>query len=113
GIQFSSHTEDTTTGFTLTTANQQSLASGETVVLSDGVGGTLRIRLVVDFPNFVSNPLPTFAGNVQLSNPYGVVPVDDVLYVTDGGRNRVWQVDLLTGSFTTLVTFPPIPNPMF
>jgi hypothetical protein len=76
-------------------------------------GNTLKIRLVADFPNFVPNPLPTFAGNIQLSNPFGLVPVDDVLYVTDGGRNRVWQVDLLTGSFSTLMTFPPIPNPLF
>ena len=113
GIQFSARTEDTTPGFTLTTADQQSLANGETVVLSDGADGTLRIRLVVDFPNYVPNPLPTFAGNVQLSNPFGLVPVDDVLYVTDGGRNRVWQVDLLTGLHSTLVTFPPIPNPLF
>ncbi len=113
GIQFSARTEDTTPGFTLTTANQQSLANGETVVLSDGADGTLKIRLVVDFPNYVSNPLPQFAGNVQLSNPFGLVLVDDVLYVTDGGRNRVWQVDLLTGSHSTLVTFPAIPNPLF
>jgi len=113
GMQFSARTEDTTPGFTLTTADQQSLANGETVVLSDGADGTLRIRLVVDFPNYVPNPLPTFAGNVQLSNPFGLVPVDDVLYVTDGGRNRVWQVDLLTGLRSTLVTFPPIPNPLF
>jgi hypothetical protein len=41
------------------------------------------------------------------------VPVDAVLYVTDGGRNRVWQVDLLTGSFSKLVTFPQLANPLF
>ena len=113
GIQFSANTEDTTSGFTLTPADDQSLANGETVVLSDTAGGTLRIRLIVDFPNYVSNPLPTFAQNIQLSNPYGLVAVDDALYVTDGGRNRVWQVDLLTGSFSTLVTFAPIANPFF
>jgi hypothetical protein len=113
GIQFSAQTENTTTGFALTTSDQQSLANGQTVELSDGDGGKLKIRLVVDFPNYVPNPLPPFAGNIQLSNPYGLVPVDDVLYVTDGGRNRVWQVDLLTGSFSTLVTFSAIPNPLF
>lgn len=113
GMQFSANTENNTQGFTLSNANQQSLASGATVVLSDGAGGTLKIRLLVDFPNYVANPLPTFADNIQLSNPFGLVPVDDVLYVTDGGRNRVWQVDLLTGSHTTLVTFPAIPNPLF
>jgi hypothetical protein len=111
GIQFSAHTEDTTSGFTLTPADEQSIANGETVVLSDTAGGTLRIRLIVDFPNYVSNPLPFFDQNIQLSNPYGLVAVDDALYVTDGGRNRVWQVDLLTGLFSTLVTFAPIPNP--
>jgi len=113
GIQFSAQTENATTGFTLTTSDQQSLANGQTVELSDSEGGKLKIRVVVDFPNYVPNPVPPFAGNIQLSNPYGLVPVDDVLYVTDGGRNRVWQVDLLTGSFSTLVTFPAIPNPLF
>jgi hypothetical protein len=113
GIQFSANTEDTTSGFSLTPADEQSLANGETVVLSDTAGGTLRIRLIVDFPNYVSNPLPSFAQNIQLSNPYGLVAVDDALYVTDGGRNRVWQVDLLTGSFSPLVTFAPIANPFF
>src|SRR5712671_6005425 len=34
GLQFGARTEDTTPGFTLTMANQQSLANGETVVLS-------------------------------------------------------------------------------
>jgi hypothetical protein len=113
GIQFSANTENTTSGFTLTTADEQALANGETVVLSDAAGSKLKVNLIVDFPNYVANPLPPFPGNIQLSNPFGLVAVDDVLYVTDGGRNRVWQVDLLTGSFSTLVTFPQIPNPLF
>jgi len=113
GIQFSANTENTTTGFTMTTADEQALANGDTVVLSDAAGSKLKISMIVDFPNYVSNPLPTFAGNIQLSNPYALVPVDDVLYVTDGGRNRVWQIDLLTETFSTLVTFPAIPNPLF
>jgi hypothetical protein len=29
------------------------------------------------------------------------------------GRNLVWQIDLRTGSFSTLVAFPNIPNPFF
>jgi hypothetical protein len=112
-IQFSASTEDSTEGFTLTSANQQALADGETVTLSNGAGDTIKLRLIANFPNYVSNPLPFFAGNVQLSNPYSLIAVDDVLYVTDGGRNRVWQVDLLTGSISTVVTFPQIPNPLF
>ena len=112
-IQFSANAENTTTGFTLTLANQQALANGQTVTLSKGAGDRITIRLVADFPNFIPFPLPFFAPNVQLSNPFDLVAVEDTLYVTDGGRNRVWQIDLLTGSFSTLVTFPNIPNPLF
>lgn len=112
-IQFSANTENATTGFTLTLANQQALADGETVTLSKGASDRITIRLVADFPNFVPFPLPFFEPNVKLSNPFQLVAVEDALYVTDGGRNRVWQVDLLTGSFSTLVAFPNIPNPAF
>jgi hypothetical protein len=112
-IQFSSNSENTTTGFTLTAAQQQALAAGEIVSFSNHGGQKMTIRMVVDFPDYVSFPLPTFPANVQLSNPFGLTAIDDTLFVTDGGRNRVWQVDLLTGSFSTLVTFPPIPNPLF
>ncbi len=36
-----------------------------------------------------------------------------MLYVTDGGRNHVWQVDPSTRAFSPLVAFPDIPNPLF
>jgi hypothetical protein len=39
--------------------------------------------------------------------------VEDTLYVTDGGRNRAWAVNLLTESFSSLVAFPNIPNPLY
>ena len=112
-IQFSANTEKTTTGFTLPVADQQALADGQTVTLSNGAGDRIMIRLVADFPNFIPFPLPFFAPNIKLSNPFQLVAVEDTLYVTDGGRNLVWQIDLLTGSFSTLVTFPPIVNPLF
>src|SRR5882724_2724295 len=112
-IQFSANTENVTSGFTLTTDDQQALADGHVVTKSNGSGDKITIRLVTNFANFVPFPLPFFAPNIQLSNPFDLVAVEDTLYVTDGGRNRVWQVDLLTGSFSTLVTFPDIPNPLF
>jgi hypothetical protein len=37
----------------------------------------------------------------------------DLLYVSDGGQNSVWQVDINTGGFSVLTNFPPIPNPLF
>ena len=112
-IHFSAHAERTTTGFTLTLAHQQALADGQTVTLSNGGGDRVTIQMIADFPNFIPFPLPNFPGNIQLSNPFGLVAVEDTLYVTDGGRNRVWQIDLPTGAVSTLVTFPDIPNPLF
>ena len=112
-IHFSAKAEKITTGFTLTLANQQALANGQSVALSNGHGDKITIRMVADFPNFIPFPLPFFAGNVQLSNPFQLLAVEDTLYVTDGGRNSVWQIDLATGSFSTLVSFPDIPNPLF
>ena len=80
---------------------------------SNGGSDKLTIRMVADFPDYVPSPLPFFADNVQLSNPFGLVQAGDHLYVTDGGRNLVWQVDRSNGSFSTLAVFPPIPNPLF
>jgi len=83
------------------------------VTLSNGGEDQIMIRMVADFPDFIPFPLPAFAGNIQLSNPFQLLAVENTLYVTDGGRNLVWQIDLLTGSFSALVNFPRIPNPLF
>jgi hypothetical protein len=111
-IHFSADVEKTTGGFTLTLADQQTLASGDHVTLSNGGGDSIMLQLIADFPNYTANPLPFFAANIRLSNPFGVVVVGDQLYVTDGGQNSVRQVDIPTGSFSTLVSFPTIPNPL-
>jgi len=112
-IHFSAATEKTTNGFTLTLADDQALANGETVTLSNSGHDKITIRLIADLPNFISVPLPTVPANIQESNPYGLVAMGDSLYVTDGGRNLTWEVDIVTGSFSPLVAFPNIPNPFF
>ena len=109
-LQFSASTEQTTSGFTLTTSDQAQLGNGNKVTLHDLSGNKLVIQMVANFPNFTPNPLPTFAPNVRGSNPFDVVVVDDQLYVTDGGQNIVRQVDIPTGSFTALASFAPVPN---
>ena len=107
GIHFSAHVEQTTAGFTLTSADQQALANGDTLELSNGGGDKIRVELVANFPNFV--PLtPSF---IAASNPFDLIGVDDHLYVVDGGRNLVWDIDLSSGSFSTLASFPRVPNP--
>lgn len=112
-IYFSAAAEKTTKGFTLTRADQTRLANGESVTLSNGSDDKMVIRLIVDFPNFKPLPLPDVPNNIELSNPFQLAGMRDMLYVTDGGHNLVWQVDLATRTFSPLVEFPPIPNPLF
>src|SRR2546423_4365175 len=111
-IQFSARVEQSTTGFTLTPADEQALADHQTVTLSND-SGQITIRMVANFPDYVPFPLPCFPDNVQHSNPFQLVAVEDTLYVTDGGRNLAWAVNLLTESFSPLVAFPNIPNPLY
>src|SRR5205807_194762 len=84
-IHFSADVENTAEAFTLSMADQQALASGRKVTLSTG-SDHVAIEIIANFPDYVPFPHPVVAGNVQLSNPFGVVGVGDQLYVTDGGR---------------------------
>lgn len=115
-IYFTIASEKTTKGFTLRPADQAALANGQTVTLSDGSTDKMLINLVVDFPNFVPSPLPDVPDNISVSNPFHLTDTNGVnrmLYVTDGGRNLLWQVNLDTKTFSPLVVFPNIPNPLF
>ncbi len=47
------------------------------------------------------------------SNPFSLVLVGNTLYVTDGGRNLVWELNVRSGAFDILTQFAPIPNPLF
>lgn len=112
-IHFSERVEKRTAGFMLTLADHQALAAGQTVTLDNGGGDKIRIKLVADLPNTVPLPLPTFPENVRASNPFDLVVVGDQVYVTDGGRNLLWQVDIRTGAFSPLALFPDVANPAF
>src|SRR5262249_16493934 len=82
------------------------------VTLINGHGDILRIKLVADLPDYAPNPLPFFADNVRNSNPFGLAIDADQLYVVNAGLNAVVKVDIDTGSFETLTTFAPLPNPL-
>lgn len=111
-IHFSADVEQATSGFMLSLVDHQTLASGGPVRISYGRGETVTIERVADFQDFVASPLPFFADNIRLSNPFDLVAVADRLYVTDGGRNLVWEVDIATGEHAVLASFPAIPNPV-
>ncbi len=112
-LHFSAATERGSGGFVLTRAQHDELAAGERVELVNAVGQRLTVERVADFPDSAPVPLPQLATNVALSNPYKLVEKDGKLFVTDGGRNLVWSVDLPSGEVGVAVAFPPIPNPLF
>ena len=112
-IHFSAAVEKNTQGFLLTPAHQQTLASGESVTLTNPAAETIRIELIANFPNFTPDPRPDFAENVRHSNPFALIALGSSLYVTDGAQNSIWRVDLASRQFTTLTRFANIPNPAF
>src|SRR5687768_13233321 len=109
-IHFSAAVERKTEGFMLTAQDQMKLAGGEQVVLSNGGGDRITIEVIVDFPDYESEPLPTLPSNVRNPNPYDVVAVGNNLYVTNGGLNRLDQVDIAAGEYADLARFERIPN---
>ena len=109
-VNFSAHAEMTTTGFTLTAADQLALKAGQTLTLDNGGGDKLTVRLLADFPDYVPAPRPDFPANVVSSNPFGVVVSGGQLFVVDASFNLVATVDIETGATGTLTTFANVPN---
>ncbi len=110
-VHFSAALEKKTTGVALTLADHHPLKSGERLVRFDAAGKKITIELVVDFPDYVPEPLPNLPTNIRHSYPYGVVADDDYLYVVDGGYNAVHKAEIGSGLSETLVSFPFTPNP--
>mgnify|MGYP001030622013 CR=1 FL=1 len=109
-IHVSAAAEKRTQGFSLSPQDQLTLAGGGRVTLSNSGGDRLKVELVANFPDYLSEPLPTYAGNVRNSNPFDMVAVDDSMYVTNGGLNRLHKVDLDSGAYADLTLFDRIPN---
>ena len=110
-IHFSAGVEKKGDGVSLTAADLQALATGKKVTASDG-SSKVTVELISNLPNFTPNPVPPVPGNVRGFNPFDLVVVGDQIYLTDGGQNAVFEVDIQTGSFSTLTTFPNIVNPI-
>jgi len=108
-LHFSRELENTAGRFSLNFREQNALAHGKKVTVFNHVGEELEIELVANFPDF----LPDTNASVAHSNPFGMVAVADHLYVTDGGENKIWQIDLSTRAFKTLTDFPRVTNPLY
>lgn len=96
--------------YQLLPADHARLASGETVILGNNTPRAA-LRLVGNFPDFVPEPRPNFAGNVRSSNPFGIVFTANTIYVSDAAQNMVRTVNPIIGAIGTFIAFPPRPNP--
>jgi hypothetical protein len=111
-IHFSAKVERFAQNFSLSFADQMTIANGGTVTLTNGSVDSIRVSLLTDFPNSVPNPLPFFTPNVRQSNPFALAADRENLYVADAGMNAVFKINTATGERQTFATFPPRPNPL-
>jgi hypothetical protein len=102
-----------TSPFMLSAANQTTLAGGGQVALTNAGGQQMTVRVVANLPDFVPNPRPGFPNNVRASNLFGVEIFQNDLYVVDASLNLIYRVAIFGGQFSTFVTFPNKPNPLF
>src|SRR2546423_1745424 len=108
-IRLSPLAEDTTQGFTITSADQASLGFKK---LSDGAGNELLIEVVTNFRNFSEESVPGFPTTVRASNPFGIALRGNTLYFVDASQNLIWELDSDTGAARRFVNFAPRPNPL-
>jgi len=102
--------------FSLTRSGQDQLATpGSTLMLTNAEGERAFIKLLVDFrPDAVPDSnLPTGVG-YRGPDPFDLVldsSRPNVLYVTDGGLNKVVQIDTTNGHAPDLVKFNKLRKP--
>jgi hypothetical protein len=99
--------------FTLSPADQEILASGRTIVLTNSGGQRISIRMIINLPNFRKEPRDNAPENVRSSNPYAVEFFEKNLYIADASYNRITRVSTVDGSHRTFVKFGTKTNPLF
>ncbi len=103
--------ETLASGFTLSFADQTTLNGGAPVTLTNAESKQLTVRLVVNLPNYVSDPRPALPENIRESNPYGIEISGGALYVVDASFNLLYRIQIATGAFEVFTTFAFKPNP--
>ncbi|MEO8073153.1 MAG: ScyD/ScyE family protein, partial [Acidobacteriota bacterium] len=103
--------ETLVSGFTLSSANQTTLNGGAAVTLTNAEGKQLSVRLVVNLPDYVSDPRPNLPENIRESNPFGIEISGGALYVVDASFNLLYRIQIASGAFEVFTTFASMPNP--
>jgi hypothetical protein len=111
-VQSPANFEEMTSGFSLAPSDHAALNEHEVRTLSNAQGGSMRIEMLTNFPDFEDAPRPDFQENVRVANPFGVAQNGRLLYVVDASLNKLSIVGADTGSRVTLKSFFPISNPL-
>src|SRR5207253_199830 len=111
-VRLSPKAEETTQGFTMTAADQQSLQTRGFARLTDTAGNELIVELLANFPDFTFEARPDFAGNVRPSNPFGITSRGNSLYVVDASQNKIYEVDVDSGDYRVAFRIPLRQNPL-
>jgi hypothetical protein len=111
-VRLSPRAEETTQGFTMTAADQQSLQTRGFARLTDTAGNELIVELLANFPDFTFEARPDFAGNVRPSNPFGITSRGNSLYVVDASQNKIYEVDVDSGDYRVAFRIPLRQNPL-
>lgn len=87
------------------------IASGEGVYIRNPQGASMRVSMLVDFPNTIPEPQPAEPRHVRISNSFGIVGNDNLIAVVDASRNLIWSVPITPrGSTGVAAFFPPVAN---
>jgi len=106
-VHFESSIDFLASAFTLTLADQFTLADGFEVTLTNADGQRARVELLADFRDFV----PDAQTIVRVSNPFGIAFNGNELYVTDASSNTVAEVKIDARRIQTRVRFARLNNP--
>jgi hypothetical protein len=107
-LHFSAKAETVTSGFALTPSDDSTLKDGKELQFNNGGGDKATLKLIADFADVAPDPIPGAPENVAASNPFGLEIIDNHVFVTDGGMNNIWKVDINSGEIESLVSFPTI-----
>lgn len=107
-INFTGPVDKILTAFALKTADHNVLADGNPVTLDNGAGDKATITLLSEF-RYRPDPVAIYRN----SHPYALakIPSDaNHLYLSDAGLNTLVQVDLPSGRWHKMTSFPNQPN---
>ncbi len=109
-IQLDDNVDRILSPFTLTKQQQQALADGKEVVLSNADKDKAVVDVLADYPTVT----PDAATVYRHCDPFALA-LDpnraDRLYLVDAGQNALLQINIATGHSEVLTRFAPIPNP--